>query len=104
MNNLLLVDVSQNNVLCWQLLRLAREKPGFCLADQEHGALKGRCTDKNHAHTRKTRFLNGWLSSYLCCLTKAPYRLSTRYHASYQSGYKLATACAILTVRVQSLL
>ena len=48
-----------------QLLRLAREKPGFCLADQEHDALKGRCTDKNHAHTRKTRFLNGWLNSYM---------------------------------------
>ncbi len=27
--------------------------------------MKGRCTDANHARTRKTRFLNDWLSSYI---------------------------------------
>ena len=27
--------------------------------------MKGRCADENHARTRKTRFLNDWLSSYL---------------------------------------
>ena len=27
--------------------------------------MKGRCADENHARTKKTRFLNDWLSSYL---------------------------------------
>ena len=26
--------------------------------------MKGHCADESHARTRKTRFLNDWLSSY----------------------------------------